>query len=55
MGAFFTFAWGLARSATAQELPPGYVDPWPVLRVAAEAIGTAKLRRKDFKDSLGQN
>jgi len=31
-------------SGVAQELPPGYVDPAPVLRVAAEAIGVANLR-----------
>ena len=30
--------------AAAQELPPGYLDPGPVLRAAAEAIGVANLR-----------
>jgi predicted amidohydrolase len=34
---------GCAR-AGAQELPPGYIDPAPILRAAAEAIGTANLR-----------
>ena len=28
----------------AQELPPGYIDPGPVLQAAAEAIGVANLR-----------
>ena len=30
--------------AAAQELPPGYLDPGPILRAAAEAIGVANLR-----------
>jgi len=30
--------------AAAQQLPPGYIDPAPVLRAAAEAIGTANVR-----------
>ncbi len=43
--------WGLAIAgaficgvAAAQDLPPGYVDPDPILRAAAEAIGAANLR-----------
>ncbi|HEY5624525.1 MAG TPA: hypothetical protein VIV14_12260, partial [Gammaproteobacteria bacterium] len=28
----------------AQEFPPGYIDPWPVLNAAADAIGTDRLR-----------
>jgi glyoxylase-like metal-dependent hydrolase (beta-lactamase superfamily II) len=43
--------WGLAfagaltcGAAAAQDLPPGYVDPQPILEAAAEAIGTASLR-----------
>ena len=34
----------IAGHLAAQEFPPGYVDPAPVLRAAAEAIGTDKLR-----------
>jgi glyoxylase-like metal-dependent hydrolase (beta-lactamase superfamily II) len=36
-----TLTGGLAAS---QEFPPGYLDPGPVLRAAAEAIGVANLR-----------
>ena len=32
------------NSAAAQEFPPGYVDPWPLLAAAAEEIGEANLR-----------
>ena len=34
----------LGGLAAAQELPPGYLDPDPILRAAAEAIGVANLR-----------
>ncbi len=34
----------IIRLAASQNLPPGYVDPWPVLKAASKAIGTAKLR-----------
>ena len=34
----------MAAPAAAQEFPPGYIDPDPVLRAAAEAIGVANLR-----------
>ena len=34
----------LGGSATAQDLPPGYLDPGPILRAASEAIGVANLR-----------
>jgi len=34
----------LGVPARAQELPPGYIDPAPVLRAAADAIGVANLR-----------
>src|SRR4249919_2194173 len=30
-------------SSSGQPLPPGYVDPRPVLQAAAQAIGTANL------------
>ncbi len=30
--------------AAAQEFPPGYLDPGPILRAAAQAIGVANLR-----------
>jgi glyoxylase-like metal-dependent hydrolase (beta-lactamase superfamily II) len=33
----------LTAQLTAQEYPPGYLDPQPVLQAAAEAIGTDKL------------
>ena len=33
----------LGRPATSQ-LPPGYLDPGPILQAAAEAIGTSSLR-----------
>ena len=32
------------NSAAAQEFPPGYVDPYPLLAAAAEEIGEANLR-----------
>src|SRR6188474_2831657 len=31
-------------TTVATQLPPGYVDPMPVLDAAAKAIGTANLR-----------
>ena len=34
----------IGRPVVAQELPPGYLDPGPILRAAAEAIGVANLR-----------
>ena len=34
----------MGRPAAAQELPPGYLDPGPILRAASEAIGVANLR-----------
>ena len=34
----------LSRSVAAQGLPPGYVDPHPILDAAAAAIGTPNLR-----------
>ncbi len=34
----------MAVPAAAQELPPGYLDPGPILRAAAEAIGVSNLR-----------
>ena len=34
----------MAVSVAARQLPPGYVDPAPVLDAAAKAIGTANLR-----------
>ena len=34
----------MGEAAAAQNLPPGYVDPGPILRAAAEAIGVANLR-----------
>ena len=36
------------NSAAAQEFPPGYVDPWPLLAAAAEEIGEANLRCVTF-------
>lgn len=33
-----------SRTAAAQQLPPGYVDPRPVLQAAAKAIGTDNLK-----------
>ena len=33
-----------AASVATRQLPPGYVDPAPVLDAAAKAIGTANLR-----------
>ena len=34
----------MGRPAAAQELPPGYLDPGPILRAASEAIGVSNLR-----------
>ncbi len=34
----------MGRPSSAQELPPGYLDPGPILQAAAEAIGVANLR-----------
>ena len=34
-------------SAAAQELAPGHVDPWPVLRAAAKAIGDLSATTDD--------
>ena len=34
----------LASPASAQDLPPGYLDPGPILNAAAAAIGTSNLR-----------
>ncbi len=34
----------MAASVATRQLPPGYVDPAPVLDAAAKAIGTANLR-----------
>ncbi len=34
----------MGRPSSAQELPPGYLDPGPILQAAAEAIGVATLR-----------
>jgi len=46
--------------AAAQQFPPGYVDPWPVLRRAAGAIGAEKLkcvtiRGEGYAAKVGQN
>ena len=35
---------GLVATTAAQEFPPGFVDPEPILRAAREAIGTDNLR-----------
>jgi glyoxylase-like metal-dependent hydrolase (beta-lactamase superfamily II) len=50
----------LAGLAPAQQLPRGYVDPWPVLRAAVATIGADKLRCITFSGSayagkVGQN
>jgi glyoxylase-like metal-dependent hydrolase (beta-lactamase superfamily II) len=34
----------LGRPAAAQEFPPGYLDPGPILQAASEAIGVSNLR-----------
>ena len=34
----------MGASVATSQLPPGYVDPMPVLDAAAKAIGTANLR-----------
>lgn len=34
----------LSHKVSTQELPPGYVDPQPILEAAAQAIGTTNLR-----------
>jgi len=34
----------MGRPSSAQELPPGYLDPGPILQAAADAIGIANLR-----------
>ena len=34
----------MGRPSSSQELPPGYLDPGPILQAAAEAIGVANLR-----------
>ena len=34
----------MSLPTSAQELPPGFIDPGPVLEAAAEAIGVAELR-----------
>ncbi|HSF16943.1 MAG TPA: MBL fold metallo-hydrolase [Vicinamibacteria bacterium] len=41
---FITLLLLIGRGLDAQELPPGYLDPAPVLRAAAEAIGADRLR-----------
>ncbi len=33
----------LVKTAPTQDLPPGYVDPWPVLEAAADTIGADEL------------
>ena len=44
VGGLVIVAASLGIPARAQELPPGYIDPAPVLRAAADAIGVANLR-----------
>ncbi len=46
--------------AAAQQLPRGYVDPWPVLQAAAKAIGADKLKcitysGTGYAGKVGQN
>ncbi len=50
----------LASSAAAQNLPPGYVDPLPVLRAASEAMGVDKVdcisfSGEGYAGKVGQN
>jgi glyoxylase-like metal-dependent hydrolase (beta-lactamase superfamily II) len=50
----------IGKSPAAQELPPGYIDPWPVLRAAVKAIGADKLNCITFSGTgyagkVGQN
>ena len=41
------------RLAEGQNLAPGHVDPWPVLRAAAKAMGADNLKmRHVFRDRL---
>ncbi len=40
---FFSLPFASAKLA-AQEFAPGYLDPWPILHAAADAIGTDNLR-----------
>ena len=44
LSSFVVAATLIGVSSAAQELPPGYLDPAPVLQAAAEAIGVANLR-----------
>ncbi len=49
-----------AVSATAQHPPPGHVDPWPVLRASARAMGVDELKCVTFSGTgyagkVGQN
>ena len=41
--ASLSLALSVCAPATAQDLPPGYLDPGPILRAAAEAIGVTNL------------
>src|SRR5512134_2474425 len=48
------------RLAVGQNVPPGHVDPWPVLRAAAKAIGADNLKCVTFSGTgyagkVGQN
>jgi glyoxylase-like metal-dependent hydrolase (beta-lactamase superfamily II) len=48
------------RPAVGQEVAPGHVDPWPVLRAAAQAIGADNLKCVTFSGTgyagkVGQN
>lgn len=40
----FVLLVAMGRTAAPQDFPPGYVDPWPVLQAAAEAIGADELK-----------
>ena len=44
LSSFVVAATLIGVPSAAQELPPGYLDPAPVLQAAAEAIGVANLR-----------
>ncbi|HEU0004547.1 MAG TPA: MBL fold metallo-hydrolase [Terriglobia bacterium] len=50
----------MSRLAVGQNVPPGHVDPWPVLRAAAKAIGADNLKCVTFSGTgyagkVGQN